>query len=75
MLFSPGLSWTTETGLSGSRWKLVAEKDNKPVARPVANTAVNTALTNQPLTAPASTPTASPFGYAQPLPRPIIYGR
>lgn len=39
MLFAPGLVWTTEPGLNGNRWKLVADKETRTtVARPVINT-------------------------------------
>jgi len=34
ILFTPGLKWTSETGLNGMRWKLVA--DDPPKATPAA---------------------------------------
>jgi hypothetical protein len=32
ILFTPGLKWTSETGLNGMRWKLVTDEPPKPAA-------------------------------------------
>jgi hypothetical protein len=32
ILFTPGLKWTSETGLNGMRWKLVTDESPKPAA-------------------------------------------
>lgn len=58
MLFSPGLSWTTEPGLSGNRWKLVADKDRQPARPPSGNTT----------TSPASSVPSAPTPIAVPTP-------
>lgn len=64
MLFSPGLIWTTEPGLNGNRWKLVADKETRPTARPTTNSAVSPF----PPTAPAATAVAAPTPTATPRP-------
>jgi hypothetical protein len=62
--FTPGLKWTSETGLNGTRWKLVADESRTPpaanntAARPAASSApaasattpVRTTTTNAPAT-------------------------
>lgn len=60
ILFTPGLKWSSEPGLNGTRWKLIADESRKPTAEePLPATARPPAAATAaaaPRVAPAPTP-------------------
>ena len=65
VLFTPGLKWTSEPGLNGTRWKLVADESRSVVTHSSA-ASTGTASSSAPTTTSASTPTGASTASTQP---------
>src|SRR5262245_12059021 len=65
ILFTPGLKWSSEPGLNGTRWKLVADESRSVVTHSSA-ASTGTASSSAPTTTSASTPTGASTASTQP---------
>jgi hypothetical protein len=55
VLFTPGLKWTSEPGLNGTRWKLVADESRSVVTHSTTGSTTGTATSSNTTTNSAST--------------------